>query len=181
MKIVALGGSLRPQSYTYQLLRLAVNKINQRNIPIELIDLRVLNLPFCTGKGDYPDYPDVEVLRSAIQSANGILIATPEYHGSISGVLKNALDLIDEKHISGKIVGLIGVVGGLHSTNAVNTLRIICRQLHCWVLPEQLIISSAEESFNAKGELKDPLLEERLDQLVGHLIAAAGKLGKSII
>lgn len=178
MKIVVLGGSLRSFSYTYQVLGIALKKINHLSIPTELIDLRTLHLPFCNGDNDYPAFPDVERLRATLRSASGLIIATPEYHGSISGVLKNALDLVNEEDLAGKVVGLIGVIGGVHSTNALNTLRVICRQLRCWVLPEQLVIPHAEESFTPEGGLKDPLLDERLDQLIGHLIAAARKLGQ---
>lgn len=176
LKIAAIGGSLRSQSFTYRILNLALKKVERQGVQIELIDLRDLKLPFCIGESSYPDDPDVKVLRDRIQSSPGLIIATPEYHGNISGVLKNALDLLEEEHIIGKVVGLIAVVGGMHSTNALNTLRLICRQLHCWVLPEQLVIPYSDESFNDKGELKDPLLETKLEKMVEHLVAAVRKL-----
>lgn len=177
LKIAAIGGSLRPQSFTYRTLKLALKKIEMQGVQTELIDLRDMKLPFCNGENLYPDDPGVEKLRKKIVSAPGLLIATPEYHGNISGVLKNALDLLEEEHIMGKVVGLIAVVGGVHSTNALNTLRLICRQLHCWVLPEQLVIPYSDESFNPEGELKDPQLEGKLEKMVEHLVAAVRKLG----
>lgn len=173
MKIVALGGSLRSHSYTYYTLEIALARLEAQGIYGELIDLRGLKLPFCNGEGHYPDYPDVEVLRQCIQSATGILIATPEYHGSVSGVLKNALDLLNEEHLAGKVVGLISVLGGIASTNAINTLRIICRQMHSWVLPEQVIIDHVAENFNTRGHLINLLLQERLNKLVDHLVSAS--------
>lgn len=180
MNIAALGGSLRPQSFTYRALELALKKVEARGISTKLIDLRKLHLPFCNGQSLYPDYPDVEVLRQSIQSAAGLLLATPEYHGDMSGVLKNAMDLLEDEHIIGKVVGLIAVVGGVHSTHAINTMRLVCRQLHCWVIPEQVVIPYSEESFNAQGELKDPELEERLEKMIEHLVAATRKLGSNI-
>lgn len=176
MKIAALGGSLRPHSFTYLALELALKKIQTRGISTELIDLRQMQLPFCTGERFYPDSPDVEKLRQSVQSAKGLLLATPEYHGNLSGVLKNTLDLLESEHLSGKVVGLIAIVGGVHSTNALNALRLICRQLNCWVLPEQIVIPYAEESFKIEGGLKDQELEGRLDQLVEHLVKAAHQL-----
>lgn len=176
MKIVALGGSLRPQSVAYRVLELALKKVEVHSIPTELIDLRKLHLPFCNGENVYRDYPDVEFLRKSVQSATGLLISTPEYHGNISGVLKNALDLLEEEHLAGKVVGLIAVIGGVHSTNAINTLRLVCRQLRCWVLPEQLVIPYSDESFDSQGELKDRELEERLEKMVEHLVVTARKL-----
>ena len=173
MKIIALGGSLRPHSRAYSALKLALRRIEAHHVETELVDLRQLRLPFCNGESFYPGFPDVERLRESMLSASGILIATPEYHGDMSGVLKNTLDLLEEEHVAGKVAALIAVVGGVHSTNALNSLRLICRQLHCWVIPEQLVIPHAEESFDAMGELKDPQLEVRLDLLVEHLIKAA--------
>lgn len=179
MKIVALGGSLRAQSLTYRALELGCKKIEAHQVLTEMIDLRKLHLPFCNGEPFYPDYPDVEKFRETVSNASGLLLATPEYHGNVSGVLKNALDLLEEEHLSGKVVGLLAIVGGVHSTNALNTMRLICRQLHCWVLPEQIVIPYAEESFDENGELKDKDLEKRFDQLVNHLVGATRKLSKS--
>jgi NAD(P)H-dependent FMN reductase len=179
MKIVALGGSMRPQSLSYRVLELALKKVEEHSVPTELIDLRKLNLPFCSGESFYPHHPDVQVLRQSIQSATGLLLSTPEYHGNVSGVLKNALDLLEEEQMAGKVVGLIAVVGGVHSTNALNTLRLICRQLRCWVLPEQLVIPYSEDNFDRHGELKESFFEQRLEKLVEHLVVATRKLGAS--
>ncbi len=176
MKIVGLGGSLRPHSFTYQILQLALKKVQAHHVSTELLDLRKLQLPFCNGECSYPNYPDVEFFRHTMKSAAGILLATPEYHGSLSGVLKNALDLLDEEQMVGKVVGLIAVTGGTHSMNALNTMRLICRHLHCWVLPDQMIIPYAIESFDSQGELKDRIVEEKLDQMIAHLIKSARQL-----
>lgn len=173
MKIVGLGGSLRKESLTYQTLQLAMQKLSEHHVEMELIDLRTMQLPFCNGDAFYPNYPDVQKLREKIQSATAVLLATPEYHGNLSGVLKNALDLLEEEDIAGKVVGLIAVVGGVHSTNALNSMRLICRQLHCWVLPEQMIIPNTNESFVLSGDFKDIDLEKRFDQFLERLVAAA--------
>ena len=79
---------------------------------VEIIDLRKMKLPFCDGGSDYPDYPDVNVLRDKVKAADGLILATPEYHGSLSGVLKNALDLMSFEHLSDKVAGVISVLGG---------------------------------------------------------------------
>ena len=120
----------------------------------------------------------MELFRSSVKSSTALLLASPEYHGDISGVLKNALDLLEEEHMVGKVVALLAVVGGVHSTHALNTMRLICRQLHCWVLPEQVIIPHAEECFDEKGQLKDKQIEERLDHLIAHLLRASRQLVK---
>lgn len=172
MKIVAIGGSLRPLSCTYKILELSLIKLKNAGVEVELIDLRKLTLPFCQGYVEYSDYPDVDILRNAIRHADGIIMASPEYHGSMSGVLKNALDLIQEEDIQGKVVALIAILGGVHSSNALNTMRVVCRQLRCWVLPEQLMIPFSDVIFNKNGHLDDKTTEDRLDQLLSYLIEA---------
>ena len=172
VKIVALGGSLRPNSLSYHTLELALRKAEGPDISTQMIDLRLFQLPFCNGGALYPNYPDVDSLRLHIQSAQAIIVCSPEYHGGMSGVLKNALDLLDERHLAGKVVGLIAVAGGVSSTNALNMMRIICRQLHCWVLPDQLVVPYSDSSFNEVGEFKDRILESRLEEMIAHLVHA---------
>ena len=67
---------------------------------------------FRAGKDDtgYPD--DVFRLRTEVKEAEGVILGTPEYHGSFSGVLKNALDLMGFDEFEGKMIGLVGVSGG---------------------------------------------------------------------
>ena len=76
------------------------------------------------------------------------ILATPEYHGGSSGVLKNALDLMGFDEFEGKMVGLVGVSGGrMGAVDALNTLRNIGRALHAWVVrwTEQAGIEGAQE------------------------------------
>lgn len=176
MKIAVIAGSMRLNSFSSQTSKLAMKALSNKGADIEILDLKNLSLPFCNGSRDYPSYPDVQRLKDAILSANGLLIVTPEYHGSLSGVLKNALDLLDESHFRGKTVALIAVMGGIPSNNAINTLRIIFRQLHAWVLPEQLIIPNIDDTFDENGEFLDPLLAARLDEMADHLIKMTEKL-----
>ena len=176
MKIIGIGGSLRPDSQTYAALKIALRLVEEMHGSSELIDLREMHLPFCDGGQDYPGYPDVAKLRDKMKTANGVIVATPEYHGSVSGVLKNALDLLDETHVEGKVFLLIGVLGGEHSTNAVNSLRTICRHLHAWVIPDQVVIPNAARAFDSAGDLVDPAIHKRLHSCVQSLIANTHKL-----
>lgn len=166
LKIAAIGGSLRAEGWTYAILKLALEHLQNKGIDTKLLDLRELNLPFCHGGDDYLSTPVVEQFRNEVQSSHGVLLVTPEYHGSMSGVLKNALDLIENRHIEGKVIALIAVTGGAHSTNALNTLRLICRHLHAWVLPEQLVIADVAGAFDSEGNLINKRLIEKLENLM---------------
>ena len=135
-----------------------------------LIDLNDYDLVFCTG--DDKDYPEgVFQLRTDMKQAHGIIIGTPEYHGGLSGVLKNALDLMGFDELEGKMLGLVGVSGGkMGAVNALNSLRTVGRALHAWVLPEQVSIPQAWKQFDADGNLKDDDLSERI-KAVGQEVA----------
>jgi Predicted flavoprotein len=100
-----------------------------------LIDLNGYNLIFRAGQ-DETGYPsDVARLRAEVKQADGIILGTPEYHGSLSGVLKNALDLMGFDEFEGKMIGLVGVSGGqMGAFDALKTLRNIGRALHAWVI-----------------------------------------------
>jgi NAD(P)H-dependent FMN reductase len=167
MHIVGICGSLRAGSYTRLALQIALRGAEEIGAQTHLIDLREYDLPFCDGVKDESGYPeDVARLRGHVQAAQGIILGTPVYHGSFSGVLKNALDLMGFHEFEGKMVGLLGVSGGrTGAVNTLDTLRPVGRVLHAWVIPEQVSIAEAWKAFDRTGRLKDPELEERLLEL----------------
>ncbi|MEL6163193.1 MAG: NAD(P)H-dependent oxidoreductase, partial [Cyanobacteria bacterium J06628_3] len=112
VKIVGIGGSLRSESYTYQALAIAAQRVEALGAEVELLDLREMKLPFCDGGDEYSQYPDVKRLQETVKQADGLILATPEYHGGMSGVLKNALDLMSFEELSDKVVGNISILGG---------------------------------------------------------------------
>jgi FMN reductase len=176
MKIVGIAGSLREGSYSQQALAIALQKVAALGAEVEIVDLRSLNLPFCDGGDDYSAYPDVAKLCATVKAADGLILATPEYHGSVSGVLKNALDLMGFEELSGKVIGLMSVLGGQSNSNALNDLRIITRWVHAWTIPEQVAIAQAWKAFGANGELVDPSLSQRLDAFAQSLVENTHKL-----
>jgi FMN reductase len=178
VKIVGIAGSLRAGSHSRQALQLAVQRVEALGAEVELLDLRSLQLPFCDGGDDYPAYPDVERLQETVKQADGLLLATPEYHGSLSGVMKNALDLMSFEHLAGKVVGLISVLGGQSNSNALNDMRVILRWVHAWVIPEQIAIGQAWNAFDTEGKLLDEKLSQRFDQLAQSLVENTERLRK---
>ena len=62
-----------------------------------------------------------------------------------------------------KIVSLVGVAGGhIGAIHSLDTMKTICRNLHCWVLPQEVPIANSGQAFNDDGTVTDPSLEERL-------------------
>ncbi len=89
----------------------------------------------------------------------------------MSGVLKNALDLTGFKEFEGKLIGLVGVSGGLMgATNALVSLRNVGRALHAWVIPDQVSIPQAWRKFDEVGALNDEGIRKRL-QKIGQQVA----------
>jgi NAD(P)H-dependent FMN reductase len=118
-------------------------------------------------------------MKAEVRRAHGILLGTPEYHGSFSGVLKNALDLMGFQEFEGKMIGLVGVSAGKTGAfDALTALRNVGRALHAWVVPEQVSIPAAKKAFDHQGHLNDPGLEKRLRQ-VGSRVAEFARLHES--
>ena len=165
IRVAAINGSLREASYTRLALRIALEGARSVNAQTQLIDLRNYDLTFCDGRRpSVTPYPEgVQRLQHDVQRAQGIILGTPEYHGGMSGVLKNALDLMGFDEFEGKIVGLVSVSGGmLGGTNALNSLRVVGRALHAWVVPEQASIPQVSLMFDETGHITNERLHEML-------------------
>lgn len=162
--IVAICGSMRgDQSYTRKALKLALEAATKTGATVDLVDLATYSLPLCGSPDDTGDNPQIIEIRERVRAAQGILLGSPEYHNSFSGVLKNALDLMGSEEFRGKIVGLLGVAGG--SAGAVNTLghlRVVVRGLGGWSLPVQISIPNVSSAFH-RNQIIDPGLQQRIE------------------
>lgn len=176
VKIVGIAGSLRSDSYSQMALKIIAQKVQALGAEVEILDLRQMDLPFCHGGDEYPHHPDVKRLQDTFKNADGLILVSPEYHGSISGVLKNALDLMSFDQLSGKVAGFITILGGQINSNALNDLRVILRWVHAWSIPEQVAIGQAWKAFTPEGKLLDEKLSERLDQFARSLVENTRKL-----
>jgi NAD(P)H-dependent FMN reductase len=179
LRVVGISGSIRAGSYTRMALAEALAGAGKAGAVTELIDLREYRLPFVTTPdGDEQNQADVQKLHSQVSSADGIILATPEYHGSFSGVLKSALDLMGFEQFEGKMVGLVGVSGGrMGASDALHSLRGIGRALHAWVLPQQASVPEAWSVFDADGHIKNEALGRRLRD-VGAQVAKFARVHK---
>ena len=163
VRIAAVCGAMSRDNRTKAALSVALEGASELDVETKLIELFDYDLPIL-GAVDPKDYsPDVVQFKEDLERADGILVGTPEYYGSLTGALKNALDLTGADVLRGKIVGLVGVAGGdTGAINSLNTMRIICRNLHCWALPQEVSVANAAKSINDDGTIADPKLKERL-------------------
>ena len=163
IRITGVCGSLSADGATRKALAVALKGAAEYDAETALLELRDFNLVFygSVPENEYP--PDVFKLRQALKDSQGIILATPEYHGSLTGALKNMLDLMTIEDFETKIIGLVGVAGGnIGAINSLNTMKTICRNLHCWVLPQEVSIANSAQTFDDDGTVKDPAIEERL-------------------
>ena len=157
--VVALCGSLRDSSYTRRGLERALDGVRAAGGTGTVIDLREHDLPPLDPDQDTQGDSDAVVRR--VREADAVLVGTPMYHGSYSGVLKNALDHCGFDEFEGKTVGLLAVAGGGFPVTALDHLRSVCRALDAWVLPHQAAVPNASSQFEA-GEITDDRLDERV-------------------
>lgn len=165
-QILAFSGSLREGSLNTRLVKQAAEGALAAGAKVTMLNLRDLELPMfdedCEAKITLP--PGGKRLKDLMRAHDGMLIACPEYNGSISGALKNAIDWasrpeLDHPSLScfaGKVVGLLsaspGALGGLRGLAHV---RAILSHVQSLVLPEQYGLMKAHEAFDAQGNLKD--------------------------
>ena len=163
IRIAGICGSLQPNGTTKMALSIALKGASEYDVSTNLVELRDYELDFYGKAGGEANSPDVARLRSEITKSQGIIIGSPEYHGSLSGVLKNMFDLMSIEDFETKIIGLVGVAGGqIGAINSLNTMKTICRNLHSWVLPQEVSIANSGQAFNSEGNAVDPALEDRL-------------------
>lgn len=172
MKIVGIAGSMNTNSTTKQAINIVLEAAKAAGADIEMIHLADWKLPLYDARDDSTTYPEiVHRFVKTISEADGLIIGSPEYHGSITGALKNAIDFLEGRQLRDKQVAIVGVAGGsMGATNTVNTLQMIMRNLQAWPLPSSPSIPSAYNAFTPEGKLKDERLQARLEQLGQQLV-----------
>jgi FMN reductase len=78
--------------------------------------------------------------------------------------------------LSGKVFGLISVLGGESNSNTLNDLRVIVRWVHGWVIPEQIAVSKAWQAFDPQGHIKDEKVQQRFQSFARSLVENTAKL-----
>ena len=175
MRILGLSGSLRRGSHNTSLLRAAAELLPS-GVSLEVFD-DLRDLPHYDADLDGPDAPEVAVrLREALDDADGVLIATPEYNGSIPGVLKNLLDWASRPFpgncLLDKPVAVIGAsTGYFGGAWAQADLRRVLTVIGACVLDAELRIPAAHTAFAEAGGLRDPAHAAALREVVRELVA----------
>jgi len=152
--IVGIGGTIRLGSSSEQALRFALAKARELGADTELLSGSDIALPIYA-----PEVPDRDATAqhfvAVLRRAHGIIVASPGYHGSMSGLVKNALDYVedmrngDPPYFDGRAVGLIACASGWQATGStLSALRSIVHALRGWPTPLGVAINTSDASFD---------------------------------
>jgi FMN reductase len=161
--IVGIGGTVRTPSSSERVLTLALAAAEAAGARTRMIGGDVLSRLPIFNPSDPDEPPERSTLVEAVREADGILVATPGYHGSLSGLIKNALDSLEplrddaRPYLDGRAVGCIVVADGWQACgSALAALRAIVHALRGWPTPLGATINSALKPFGEDGALHDP-------------------------
>jgi chromate reductase, NAD(P)H dehydrogenase (quinone) len=177
IRVAAITGSVRPGNYTSMALALVVDELARRSsIEVASLDPAELDLPF---PGQPKVSPGADRLRAAVAEATGVVLATPEYHGSFSSVIKLVIENLGfPSALLGKPVALLGVAGGqIGAIKSLEQLRGVCSHVGALVLPGSVSVANVRSAFGADGRCLDDKVEARvrgvatslLDYVHGHV------------
>jgi chromate reductase len=175
MRVLTISGSLRPDSLNTLLLRAAEEQAPAGVQLVRFTELAAIP-PFHGERSDPGERPaPVRELSEQIEAADALLIATPEYNGSIPGVLKNALDWVStpfpDNVLRGKPVAVIGAsTGGYGGMWAQAELRKVLGLTGARVVNGDLSLARAHEHFDEAGMLAAPH-DTRLSEVLDALLA----------
>jgi chromate reductase len=176
MRILGLSGSLRRDSHNTRLLR-GVAELLPDGVELDVFDQLAAIPPF-SEDDEHETPPAVAALNAAIAGADAVLVATPEYNGSIPGVLKNALDWVSRPIASTPLMGKPAAVIGA-STSLFGAIwaqaetRKVLSTIGARVVDREIPIPQADEALGADGLPLDDDARELLDATLTELIELA--------
>jgi chromate reductase, NAD(P)H dehydrogenase (quinone) len=180
MRILGISGSLRRDSHNTALLRAAAGMLPP-GAELEIFDGLRDVAPYDADM-DTPELqgPGVDALKRAIERADAVLIATPEYNHSVPGVLKNALDWVsrpvNRSVLRGKPVAVVGASTGLFGAVwAQAETRKVLASMGAEVVDRELPVMQAHTQFDDQGTLLDDDLREQLAEHLEALVASVNQ------
>ncbi len=176
IRIVAAAGSVRPRNFTSKALALVLDEFRQhQDVTLNVVDPASTELR-APGTGESADGKKIKQL---VSNATGLVLATPEYHGSYSSVIKLLIENLGfPSTMAGKPVALLGVAAGqIGAIKALEHLRSVCSHIGAVVLPGPVSVAGVQKLFDEEGRCLDAAIEKRirgvatslLDYIRGHI------------
>jgi FMN reductase len=168
-------GSTTPPGRLHRALGDAVDRSGERGTSADLIDLGTLRLGFADGTPPDDLDDDTAATIATLESAKSLILATPVYRGSLSGSLKNLLDLTPVPALQGKVVGLVAMGASPHHfLGAERHLRDILAFFGAVVMPVAVYLDNGDFADGVPGERAETALDELLVATAETAAALAG-------
>lgn len=188
-KLLAFSGSLRQKSFNHLLVQAAAEGATRAGAEVTLLHLKHYPMPLYDQDWfDQHGFPEsVLQLKALMKAADGFLIASPEYNGSLSGALKNLIDWVSRAEpgeaplalscFQGKTAAIMATSpGGLGGLRGLNHLRQILEGVGVLVIPDQTAVPNAFQAFNDSGHLTDDSQRQAIASLGTKLAHITAKL-----
>ena len=161
VRVLCLGGSTRPGSSSEKAIRVAAAAAEEAGAEVDLIVSRDLMLPIYDTETS-ERHPLAVRFVEAVRAADAVLVASPGYHGGMSGMMKNALDYVEDLrsdarvYLDGVPVGCIAVAYGWQATaSCLASLRVTVHALRGWPSPMGATINASLPVFGPDGACTD--------------------------
>jgi FMN reductase len=163
LRVLGVAGSPRGQSsYSTKALKIALENAEKRGAQTRLIELASAEIPFYSPRASVP-----ASVSESVEWADAFVLASPDYHGSMSGLLKNFLDYFYEE-FAGKVFGYI-VASHEKGLTVMEQMRTAVRQCYGWSMPYGVSIHG-EQDFAPGGKITNARVEQRLRMMARDLV-----------
>lgn len=168
ISVVTILGTTRPGHYTGKALALVNDELRKRRVRLTTLDPAGRTLPF----PGQPETEDARTLRVAVKRATGIVLATPEYHGCFSSMMKLIIENLGFPSVlSGKPVALLGVAAGrIGAIKSLEQLRGVCSHVGAIVLPAPVSVAQVRDVFDESGQCRDEETEKLIRGVAKNLL-----------
>jgi chromate reductase, NAD(P)H dehydrogenase (quinone) len=169
-QIVIINGSVRPGNYTSKAVALVVDEFKQYpGFQVKVIHPAKLHLPF---PGEDLNSSATRALQDEVKTATAVVLATPEYHGSFSSIMKLVIENLGFPSVlSGKPVALLGVAAGsIGAIKSLEHLRGVCSHIGAVVLPLATSVPNVQKVFDAEGRVLDPAMEKLIRNVATSIV-----------
>lgn len=179
VRVVGIGGSTAPASASERLLRATLAATERLGARTRLY--RAADLDFPLYSTEHADRSDaLRAFLADVRAADGFVLCSPAYHGTVSGLVKNALDYLEDlrgdapPYLTDRAVGCLAIGGGWQAAAlTMNALRTIAHALRAWPTPIGLGLSSKDAIFDQNGAIVDAAVASRVELIAQHVVESA--------
>ena len=165
LKILGVSFSMRESSYSTRVLKSALEKAEKRGAETKLLDLRELQLPMYHPEQN--SLPELDKVTEYVKWADTFVLASPDYHGSMSGVMKNFLDFF-WSDFTGKTFGYI-CASHEKGLTVMDQMRTAVRQCYGWSMPYGVSVNS-DQDFDKQGNITNENILSRIETIARDLV-----------